>query len=360
MAIQDIAIIGGGIVGSTTAFHLAKLGHNVMIIDPELSKPISYKDSITGSKASLGILMGYVFRRSSGRSWKLRKRSMELWPSLLQTLSKSDSLLQIETPLIQIAKNHQEMEWIKKIINEKSHLGVAQLKSTSKESQGRSWPEVIYGGLISKQDGRIDPIKLLKSLMISLEKLQVDKINAKVISLQRVSTNKKVKWKLNLNSHSIINTDCIIICSALGSQSLLKTAGHEYPMESVLGQVIQLKLHDHEGNWENWPSVLNINGINLIPQKNNELLVGATLEKGDQPNKLNLESLKNLNGKAPNWLLSSSIENHWYGIRAKPVNQAAPLLEKIEPGLILNAGHYRNGILLAPACAEWVAKQIEN
>jgi glycine oxidase len=35
------------------------------------------------------------------------------------------------------------------------------------------------------------------------------------------------------------------------------------------------------------------------------------------------------------------------------------LLEQLEPGLVLASGHYRNGLLMAPATAEWVAQQLE-
>jgi glycine/D-amino acid oxidase-like deaminating enzyme len=42
------------------------------------------------------------------------------------------------------------------------------------------------------------------------------------------------------------------------------------------------------------------------------------------------------------------------------VDRPAPLLEALEPGLILASGHYRNGVLLAPATAEWIANGFAN
>jgi glycine/D-amino acid oxidase-like deaminating enzyme len=41
------------------------------------------------------------------------------------------------------------------------------------------------------------------------------------------------------------------------------------------------------------------------------------------------------------------------------VGRPAPLLEHLAPGLLLATGHYRNGVLLAPASAEWVVEQVE-
>ena len=109
---------------------------------------------------------------------------------------------------------------------------------------------------------------------------------------------------------------------------------------------------------DNWPGVVNINGVNLIPNGKNTMLVGATLEPGAKASSEQLNNMQNLYGNAPEWLQNAQIQKEWYGIRARPTKQPAPLLEKLEPGLIINTGHYRNGILLAPACAEWVTSQI--
>ena len=48
---------------------------------------------------------------------------------------------------------------------------------------------------------------------------------------------------------------------------------------------------------------------------------------------------------------SYSVSVEWVG--------HVPLLEELESGLILASGHYRNGVLLTPATAEWVATALE-
>ena len=40
MKSKEITIIGSGVIGATTALQLAKLGHQISIIDPEINKPI--------------------------------------------------------------------------------------------------------------------------------------------------------------------------------------------------------------------------------------------------------------------------------------------------------------------------------
>ncbi len=358
MVFKEIAIIGGGVIGKTTAFHLATLGHKIVIIDPELDTPVEQNNPLTGSKASLGILMGNTFRRSSGRAWRLRQRSMELWPKLIHKITSKEIHLELETPLIQFANDKHQMEVISKLTKERENLGLRSLKNTLNISGGRAWPSNKFGGLISNYDGRIDPKKLLACLSIALERLKVFKISAKALSLYRSSQLTGGKWKILLDNNQTLQKDIVILCSSLGSEALLKSIGYTYPINAVLGQAIELVIKKDYKNWEGWPKVLISNGINLIPQKENEILIGATLEPGTKPNMLELKKMQELNGNAPEWLKSASIKNHWYGLRAKPQNNAAPLLENLEPGLILNTGHYRNGILLAPACAEWVSEQI--
>ena len=51
---------------------------------------------------------------------------------------------------------------------------------------------------------------------------------------------------------------------------------------------------------------------------------------------------------------------YWYGVRSRPDGEPSPIMKKLEDGLIICTGFYKNGILLAPACSRWVANEIKN
>ena len=70
--------------------------------------------------------------------------------------------------------------------------------------------------------------------------------------------------------------------------------------------------------------------------------------------------MRSLHDQAPDWLRSATVVEHWSGLRARPVERPAPLLEHVEPGLLLASGHYRNGVLLMPASAEWIAAELNH
>ena len=83
------------------------------------------------------------------------------------------------------------------------------------------------------------------------------------------------------------------------------------------------------------------------------------MEPGSEANPSLLPAMQTLNNLAPRWLHDTERVGQWHGLRARPQGRPAPLLEQLEPGLILASGHYRNGVLLAPASAEWVSQQID-
>ena len=130
-------------------------------------------------------------------------------------------------------------------------------------------------------------------------------------------------------------------------------------MTPVLGQALSLQLTTGPTSWRNWSAVLVDQGFNLIPTAHGRLLLGATVEAGDRASDEPLALMRNLNKRSPDWLRLATVIEQWNGLRARPVNRPAPLLEQLEPGLIVATGHYRNGVLLTPGTAEWVATAIE-
>ena len=92
----EISIVGGGIAGITTAFHLGKKGYQVNLIDPTLNSEINNLNPKNGTQASLGVLMGNIYKRSEGRAFLLRNKSMKLWKEWLIEINHLNSDFQLE------------------------------------------------------------------------------------------------------------------------------------------------------------------------------------------------------------------------------------------------------------------------
>jgi len=356
----EISVIGSGIAGITTAFHLGQKGYKVNLIDPNVNSEINNLNPNNGSLASLGVLMGNSYKKSKGRAFLLRNKSMKLWKEWLIQIDHSQSNIKLETPIIKLANSEKEYKSMIQINKNKKKFGIELLDKTSVEFWSSIFEKQIIGGLISNNDGRLNPIKLIKLLMEQLDKNKISKIEDTVIKISKNYNSLHKNWKIHLESNQCISQNFIVICSALNSKKLLNPLGHKIFLEPILGQAIELKLMQNTKDWDKWPAILNYQSINYIHHKPSHIILGATIEKGSEPSLINKQKMLNMNNTAPEWIKESKIIHEWHGIRARPKSEPAPLLKELEPGLLINTGHYRNGILLAPSCAEWIGIQIDN
>ena len=302
--------------------------------------------------------MGHAFRRSSGRAWRLRQRSMKLWPAWVEQLNHPESPLQLETPLIQLAGSAEEAHRMQQLADARPDSGLQFIANDRLDETDPVWPRAGNGAMLSERDGRVDPLRLLKALRRSLIQHNVERRATEVLELQRPGSKPRRQWRLITAEGGNETVDLVVICSALGSTKLLQSLGHQRPMDAVLGQVLELQLNKPAKQWSGWPAVLTCGGINLIPHGQDRLWIGATLEPGVNADPATIETMKRLDDLAPAWLEDSQLLGQWHGLRARPRDRPAPLLEELEPGLLLASGHYRNGVLLTPATAEWVGQHV--
>ena len=296
--------------------------------------------------------MGHVFRRRSGRGWRLRRRSMELWPQWIGALQAHQPELKLHLDLLQVAEDERAAERMESLAAERVDLGLQMITNAD---LAEVWPTASHGGLLSRHDGRVDPLLLQLALREALAEESVELNATAVIRLERNDN----LWRVNRADGDSSVHNFVVLSTALNTDALLEPLGQARPMTPVLGQALSLQLTTGPTAWSNWPSVLVDQGFNLIPTAPRRLLLGATVEPGDRASEDPLTLMRHLNERAPDWLRSAAVVGHWSGLRARPVDRPAPLLEELEPGLILASGHYRNGVLLTPGTAEWVAASVQ-
>ena len=296
--------------------------------------------------------MGHVFRRRSGRGWRLRRRSMELWPQWIGALQAHQPELKLHLDLLQVAEDERAAERMESLAAERVDLGLQMITNAD---LAEIWPTASHGGLLSRHDGRVDPLLLQLALREALAEESVELNATAVVRLERNDN----RWRVHRADGDSSVHNVVVLSTALNTDALLEPLGQARPMTPVLGQALSLQLTTGPTAWSNWPSVLVDQGFNLIPTAPKRLLLGATVEPGDRASRDPLTLMRHLNERAPDWLRSAAVVGHWSGLRARPVDRPAPLLEELEPGLILASGHYRNGVLLTPGTAEWVAASVQ-
>ena len=345
-----VLIIGSGIIGKFNALELSELGFQITLVDPTQNK--------NSSNAALGLLMGNMYQKRKGRSWDLRKQSIELWPKWLKYLQEFNNELNIIKPLIQLTTNEETFKKLKKFIieNNDQDLKILEKNSILIENINKAFQTKNLKGIISFKDGRINAMALLKTLDTYLKNKKVDFLEEEIIKIRK--SNKQ--WIATSRTKKEINSDVIILCNSLNTIDLIDNLSHNIKLKPVLGQAIEVGINDSEVDLLSLPKHFNINGKNIIPISKTKLIIGSTEEYSTNPEKNIFEKLTNFMDKKPTWLAKGHINKKWSGIRSRPDGEPSPIMKSLEDGLIICTGFYKNGILLAPACSKWVANKIKN
>ncbi len=345
-----IVIIGSGIIGKFNALELSELGFQVTIVDPTQHQ--------NSSNAALGLLMGNIYQKRRGRSWDLRKQSIELWPQWITFLQKFNYELNIEKPLIQLTTNKEKFKKLEKFIHENNDLNLRILERDSIfiKNINKAFQTKNLKGIISFQDGRINALSLLKTLDKYLKYKKVNFLEGEIIKIKK-SNN---QWISTTRNNENIKSDIVILCNSLKALDLLDNLSHNIKLKPVLGQAMEIDINDAEVDLLSLPKQFNINGKNIIPKSKNKLIIGSTDEYSTKPEENIFEKLTDFLDKTPNWLIKGKISKKWYGIRSKPDGEPSPIMKNFEDGLILCTGFYKNGFLLAPACSKWITNEVKN
>ncbi len=361
---QKVTILGCGVVGATIAYELSRQpDFQITVIDRNMPAQGS-----TG--AALGVLMGVVSSKTKGRAWQLRQTSLQRYETLIPEV---EAMTGLRIPynrqgLVLLATSLGDMEkWATLAEVRKSQgwdLDLWQPETLGQRcpqiNLGDSWnphpsplPErereqeksAIWGAVYSPSDRQIDPVALTTTLVAAAQKNGVK---------FHFGVNISINPNLSLEK---LDTNWLILATGLGTTELTKTIGTPVDIRPVLGQAIQLEMPFALGNPAFQP-VITRDDIHIVPIANHHYWIGATVEFADAQGVVSAQTalLENLRKEAIQFcpgLAEGKIVKTWSGLRPRPEGQPAPIIKKLpnHERIILATGHYRNGVLLAPATA---------
>jgi glycine oxidase len=337
-----IVIVGCGIVGGTLAYELSR-DFQVQVLESR-SNPA---EEATG--AALGLLMGVVSQKIKGRAWQWRQEGLRYYQRLLPELASMG---------LPVSHNAQGLL---KLVTDPGDLAKWQALVDTRLQQG--WPLEIWSAaktldrfpflqvsdetsaVYSPADWQVHPAEMTRSLVKAAECQEV-RFHWNTNVLQ--ATDQGVETE-----QGFVEADRVIITAGLGSTAL--TAQSEQPLElmPVLGQAIHYRL----SSCPDFHPVITSNDVHVVPLGGGEYWVGATVEfpVGTEviPSAESFAELKKCSIEFFPALANAEILDTWSGLRPRPVGRPAPVVEQLAgyQHVIVATGHYRNGVLLAPATA---------
>jgi glycine oxidase len=153
-----------------------------------------------------------------------------------------------------------------------------------------------------------------------------------------------------------VSADNVVVCGGAWSGRLLAAAGVLLPVRPVKGQMMVFNPVAAGLCSVDEPLLSRVvlcDGRYVIPRADGRILIGSTLEHQDFDKSTTAQARESLHASAASILPALGElepEHHWAGLRpgtpdGTPFIGAVPGLH----GLYVNAGHYRNGLVLAPA-----------
>ena len=355
---KRVLIIGGGIVGATIAYELS-LDRRFEITLLDRSTP---NEASTG--AALGILMGIISQKTKGRAWRLREASLRRYPHLIAAISEQtgETIPQVQG-LINLCFSEAEMETWQQLATVRHSQGwelelwdTAQLKTALPALNISD----LVGAVYSPQDFQVNPQVLTQTLIKASEQNGVNIQRGVEATEVSVTSNENYQQCHTVHSNEgDWETDYLIVAAGLGSFPLTRQLQQPLTLRPVLGQAMRVRLNT-DLNQNQLQRVITGDDVHVIPLGNQEYWVGATVEFPDQPVETPLDTVWEKARRFYPPLADAEILETWSGKRPRPEGQGAPVIEYLKgyDNVILATGHYRNGVLLAPATAAQVKQLI--
>ena len=153
---------------------------------------------------------------------------------------------------------------------------------------------------------------------------------------------------VTLASGEVLSADAVIVCGGAWTRQLLVAQGDALPIRPVRGQM-QL----YETAPGSVPTMILRGGHYVIPRRDGLVLCGSTLEEAGFDKSVTEAAREVLSSAAARlWpaLAEAPMRRQWAGLRPGSPN-GIPFIGELpgQDGLWVNAGQFRNGLVLAPA-----------
>jgi len=338
----DCIVIGGGIIGMLTALELSNAGIQVTLLErTETGRESSW--------AGGGILSPlYPWRYAPAvtnlASWSQR-RYPELAGELLETTGIDPEFTRSGMLILDTRDQQQAVAWGQASGNQVELIDRTAVSVYEPGLQSAP-PRAIYmPGVGQVRNPRL--VKALRAaIQVNVEVRENTEVEAIVVEHGRVRGVQTASGR--------IWADKVVVCAGAWTRNLLAGMGTPPAIEPVRGQMILFRARPgvvtrivlHQGRY-------------AIPRRDGRVLLGSTLEHSGFDKQTTGTAREELERTAIAMfpaLAEFPIENHWAGLRpgspdGTPYIGAYPKVE----GVYLNAGHFRNGVVLAPASARLLA-----
>jgi glycine oxidase len=348
----DVIVVGAGLIGLSIAFELAERGAAVRLYDRA-------EPAHAASWAGAGMLAPHTERITDPALLELAASSLDLYPEFVRRVAAAsgvDPQLRLDG-VFYAALDAAGLDALERHARALQARRVACVVFDRSDSLAAApWLGAsVTGGILVCGEGHVDNRRLGRALAAACESKGVRVQRAAVIAVECDARRVLgVRSRQGFAAARAIVNACGAWAGALDGvpESCVP------PVEPVKGQMLALGVPSGFVQRATW-----VPGAYLVPREDGRLLVGATVEATGFDARVTANGIHELLhatlAAAPS-LADFAIIETWAGLRPGTPDGLPFLGNTSLDGFFLATGHYRNGILLAPATARLIADAIEN
>jgi D-amino-acid dehydrogenase len=261
-----IVIIGAGVLGASTAFHLTQAGADVTVVDAALDG--------RATAAGAGIICPWVSGVEDPVFYRLYAGGGEYYPDLIAALAEAG-----ETDIgyrragaMLVSGDVQELAWMERHTRQRSVPAMGEVSLLSAAEARALFPPLRpgLGGVHVTGGARVDGRRLAAALLRAAGAAFVQGIGAVAVEAGRVVG-------VDVGDQRI-PADRVVVTAGAWAERVLRPLGLRVPVQPQRGQIMHVRLEGVET--AGWPVILPPGSHYIVPFDGGRIVAGATRETG--------------------------------------------------------------------------------
>ena len=347
----DIAIVGGGVIGLSCAFELARRGRNVTVVERE-------EVGFGASTVAAGMLTpSFEVELTPPALVELQLDSLRRYPQFIAEVEAAGgySCEYRDEGTLWVSRHRDdelEIDHIRKIQEDR---GLPAKRLTGREVR-QIEPYVsprAVGGLLVESDHQVNSRALMAALRAACATVGVEvRTNTAVTCVER--TNARISLTLQHDgARTFLGAEQVLLAAGVWLEEDIVTPLPRIGMRPIKGQIVHLKGQPLVNR------VLRNSDVYVVPRAGGELLLGATEEEQGfdmEPTAGGTLDLLRYAFEILPGLYDLYVSEIDVGLRPAVTDHQPVIGPTNTEGIFIAGGHYRGGVLLAPGTAYWIAE----